>query len=88
MMPLNDTGVSAPVPEAIGSALAIFLMIGLWCPFTGVVVAGFEIWIALLHPGNLRIEILLATFGATLAMIGPGAFSIDARLFGRKQIQG
>ena len=31
--------------------------------------------------------IVLATFGATLAMIGPGAWSIDARLFGRKEVR-
>jgi len=29
---------------------------------------------------------MLATLGATLAMVGPGAWSIDARLFGRKLI--
>jgi hypothetical protein len=31
--------------------------------------------------------IVLATLGATLAMIGPGAWSIDARLFGRKEVR-
>ena len=29
----------------------------------------------------------LAVLGASLAMIGPGAWSLDARLFGRKQIE-
>jgi hypothetical protein len=29
---------------------------------------------------------MLAVLGASLAMVGPGAWSIDARLFGRKQI--
>jgi putative oxidoreductase len=29
----------------------------------------------------------LATLGATLAMIGPGAWSIDAHLFGRKHFE-
>jgi hypothetical protein len=29
---------------------------------------------------------MLIVFGGTLAMIGPGAWSIDARLFGRKYI--
>jgi hypothetical protein len=36
--------------------------------------------------GNLWIYILLGTLGAALAMLGPGAWSIDARLFGRKYI--
>ena len=33
------------------------------------------------------VPLTLAILGATLAMIGPGAWSIDARLFGRKHIE-
>ncbi len=29
---------------------------------------------------------MLGVLGAVLAMVGPGAWSIDARLFGRKRI--
>jgi hypothetical protein len=35
----------------------------------------------------MRIPIILATLSATLAMIGPGAWSIDAWLYGRKHIE-
>jgi uncharacterized membrane protein YphA (DoxX/SURF4 family) len=31
-------------------------------------------------------DLVLAILGLSLAMIGPGAWSVDARLFGRKQI--
>jgi hypothetical protein len=31
--------------------------------------------------------VLLATVGAALAALGPGAHSIDARLYGRKRIE-
>jgi putative oxidoreductase len=74
--------------QAMGVVLAIFIMIGLWTPVTGALIAAVQLWIALLYPGDLNTATLLATLGATLAMIGPGAFSIDARLFGRKQIGG
>jgi putative oxidoreductase len=30
--------------------------------------------------------VMLAFLGVVLAMVGPGAWSIDARLFGRKHI--
>jgi hypothetical protein len=30
---------------------------------------------------------MVAVFGAAIAMIGPGAWSLDARLFGRKRIR-
>jgi hypothetical protein len=45
-----------------------------------------EAWIAFSHPGYHWVEIGLAALCLSLAMIGPGAWSIDARLFGRKQI--
>lgn len=76
------------VPQATGAALAIFILIGLWTPIAGLLVGGLEVWIAITYPGDPATKILLAALGVTLAMIGPGAFSLDARLFGRKQING
>jgi putative oxidoreductase len=72
------------VPQITGTVLAIFIVIGLWTPLVGTLIAAVEVWTIFAYPGDSRIAILLATLGATLAMIGPGAFSIDARLFGRK----
>jgi len=37
--------------------------------------------------GNPLIAIMLVSLGATVAMIGPGVWSIDARLYGRKHIE-
>jgi len=39
------------------------------------------------HRADPWIGIVLAALGTTLAMIGPGAWSIDARLFGRKEVR-
>jgi hypothetical protein len=44
------------------------------------------IWIALSSSGHERSSILLATMGAAIAVLGPGAHSIDALLFGRKRL--
>jgi putative oxidoreductase len=38
------------------------------------------------HSYDLWIPVILAALGAALAMVGPGAWSVDARLFGRKRI--
>jgi putative oxidoreductase len=72
------------VTQVVAAVLAIFMMIGLWTPVAGVLLAALEVWGAIGYGGDREAAILFATFGATLAMIGPGAFSIDARLFGRK----
>jgi uncharacterized membrane protein YphA (DoxX/SURF4 family) len=74
------------VPQLIGAGAGIFILAGLWTPVAGAVVAGAELWIAFSRGGAPQMT-LFATLGASLAMIGPGAWSIDARLFGRKHIE-
>ena len=81
----KKTATAATIaPHAMEAALAIFIMIGLWTPFAGALIAVVEVWTVLAYPGDPEMATLLGALGATLAMIGPGAFSIDARLFGRK----
>jgi putative oxidoreductase len=73
--------------KSIGALAGILLMAGLWTPIAGIMVAGVDAWIALSAAGNPGIPLALAVLGLTLAMIGPGAWSIDARLFGRRDIE-
>ena len=72
----------------IASVGGIFLLAGLWTPVMGTAVALDEVWIGLslyaLRRGDTWIHIFLGVLSVSLAMLGPGAWSIDARLFGRK----
>jgi uncharacterized membrane protein YphA (DoxX/SURF4 family) len=74
-------------PHVIGAGAGLLLLVGLWTPVGGVLVTIVELWIVLSRVGDPLVPLMLATLGATLAMIGPGAWSIDARLFGRKHIE-
>ena len=74
------------VSHVIGACAGTLLLIGLWTPICGTLIAVVEVWMAY-SSGRAGIPILLATLSATLAMIGPGAWSLDARLFGRKHIE-
>ena len=74
------------VPQSIGAAAGVLLIAGLWTPIAGAVVAILEARVAFVSPGNAGIPIFLAVLAATLAMIGPGAWSVDAWIFGRKRI--
>lgn len=65
--------------------MGILLLVGLWTPVIGTLVAILEVCLAFVA-SDFLISILLATLSATLAMIGPGAWSIDAMLFGRRRI--
>jgi putative oxidoreductase len=83
----REASASAAVPELIGAGLSIFILLGLWTPIVGTLVSLIEVWVLLSRGVDAWIPIILATLSATLAMIGPGAWSIDARLFGRKHIE-
>jgi putative oxidoreductase len=74
------------IPQMVAAGAGVLLLVGLWTPVSGALVAIAELFIAFSRAGDPWIPIILATLGATLAMIGPGAWSIDARLFGRKHI--
>ena len=74
------------LPQSIGLFAGILLMAGFWTPIAGVLIAVAELWAFVLAPGEPCIALLLATSGASLALIGPGAWSLDAIMFGRKQI--
>ena len=84
-----------PLPTAvlqiIGIGGGILLLVGLWTPVAGALAAIVKVSIAFSqyfsHSSDPWIPILQAVLGAVLAMVGPGAWSIDARLFGRKRIE-
>ena len=87
---VNLTGTSfspSMIPQVIGACVGILLLVGLWTPIVGALIAIVELWVVMTHPNDVWIPIILATLGGTCAMIGPGAWSIDARLFGRKHIE-
>jgi uncharacterized membrane protein YphA (DoxX/SURF4 family) len=75
--------------DVIGAVAGVFVIAGLWTPITAALGAVDQSWIALsLTPsqrGGEWIHILLGVLCASVAMLGPGAWSIDARLFGRKR---
>ena len=70
----------------IAFGAGFLLIIGLWTPIAGTIVAFFEVWQIISQHGDLWTNVLLAGLGASLALIGPGHWSLDARLFGWKRI--
>ena len=87
---IEPTGTSFPlsmIPQMIGAGAGLALLVGFGTPVAGVLIAVIELWVAITHIGDPWISITLATLGGTAAMIGPGAWSIDARLFGRKHLE-
>jgi hypothetical protein len=70
---------------AIG--LALLLLAGLWIPVAGTLVAALELCIIPWELGALSTHIFMATMAAALALVGPGFWSVDSRLYGWKRIE-
>jgi len=73
-------------PGLIAIGVGSLLLAGLWTPVAGGLQAIIEVWTIIARGTAPSMHVLLAALGVSLAMLGPGALSVDARLFGRKRI--
>jgi putative oxidoreductase len=71
--------------QSLSIGLGLLLLAGLWTPVAGMLVAAEALW-NVFSSGYPSRWIMLATMGAALALTGPGAWSIDARLFGWRRL--
>jgi len=83
---LTGLPLGAVLFQALSVGLGILLLAGLWTPVAGTLVAAEALW-NVFTSGHPWRWIMLATLGAALALIGPGAWSIDARLFGWRRLE-
>ena len=81
---LSSGATIAALPYAADIVSGLLLIIGFWTPIGGLLQALVEFSSALAGAGYEHI--IRGMIGVSLAMLGPGAWSVDARLFGRKRI--
>ncbi|MGA9393065.1 MAG: hypothetical protein WBV69_21725 [Candidatus Sulfotelmatobacter sp.] len=84
---LESVGLAPRIPYAIAAIAGVFLFLGLWTPLAGITISIVGVWIFFLCPAHSLTAIIVAVLGASAAMIGPGMWSIDAKLYGRKHLQ-
>lgn len=81
-----EAGWEGLLPSGLAIACGTLLIAGLWTPVAGTLAALLGLWKAVSRQGDTWAAILLAAIGAALALLGPGTWSVDARLFGWKRI--
>lgn len=74
------------VTQFIAICVGVLLVAGLWTPVAGALKTAIELWIMFSSGDAVVAHVLRAMLGLSLIMLGPGAWSVDARLFGRKRI--
>ena len=73
--------------HGLGVLLGVLLVAGLWTPVAAVLVVGATIFGGLSH-SNPRAPLgWIGLIAACVALLGPGAWSIDAWLYGWKEIK-
>jgi uncharacterized membrane protein YphA (DoxX/SURF4 family) len=78
--------VATVVLRSVALAVAVLLFLGFGTPVAAIAEAVIQVGIMTLV-GRYNSSAMIATaLGVALAMLGPGAWSLDARVFGRKRI--
>ena len=82
----SDPSTDVTVLSVLGIGAAVLLLMGLWTPVAATLVAAIELWKIYWKLGDPWIYLLLGTIAIALAMLGPGLWSLDARMYGWKRI--
>jgi len=69
------------------TTVGLLLIAGLWTPVVAAGMVLLELWRTISRHGDPASDILLCALALAIALLGPGAWSVDARLFGWKRIE-
>jgi hypothetical protein len=84
---VSNPHISTTIISAFLTGFGLLLIPGLWTPIVGALVALLEILQIMTIGEDRWVMVLLGTIGLRSRMLGPGLWSVDARLFGWKRVQ-
>lgn len=79
---------STHVVRGIAALVSLCLLLGFLTPYCATASCVLELALLVTTHASNRFELVISTLtAAATAVLGPGAYSVDARLFGRKLIK-
>jgi hypothetical protein len=78
--------VATVLLRCVTLAVAVLLFLGFGTPIAAVAEAVIQVGVMTLDGQYNSSAVIATALGVALAMLGPGAWSLDARVFGRKRI--
>lgn len=82
----QHTSVTLPMNGA-AMVVGALLLCGICTPIVGTLLAALEIGMLFAGMGSPEDAILSAAIALSVAMLGPGVWSVDAALFGRQRLE-
>lgn len=90
MSAINRLSILSHILVAGAVLVGLLLTIGLFTPVSSLIAAAFGLAHLLIegHPDHSVVVVLTASVlnAVALALLGPGAYSLDAKLFGRRVV--
>jgi putative oxidoreductase len=83
----KSASVEAITCSVIAALGGLLLLAGLWTPAAGAIVVITELLITFSRANDPWVGLMLAGLGVALVLLGPGVWSVDARLYGWKRIE-
>lgn len=84
---LNDSATAQILLALGGIVSGMLLLIGLWTPIVGSAVCLIQLAVVATLAGAIEPALQRAAVGLCLVLLGPGTWSIDARLFGPRRVK-
>jgi hypothetical protein len=79
---------SAHIPDAFVALVGLFLFLGFLSPYCAALCCLLDLGLLVSNGSSNGFELGMAALtAASMMALGPGAYSVDARLFGRKLIK-
>jgi uncharacterized membrane protein YphA (DoxX/SURF4 family) len=84
---LREPSSTLPLVVAGEALMGAPLLIGLCTDIAAILVCVLQLALIPVGDDATEVRLLLAAVGFALALLGPGAWSLDARLFGRRRVE-